>query len=167
MLQIQFFTIWSRLFFNVANISQNPGQNTYASSIGFLSNSIDALRLVMSSVLSTKPWLRDPEVVTIPWREALVQSTLSRASIDGSSNHNLPLKLGIYWTDSVVSPQPPIIRGLHTVVDTLRRAGHKASCVRSVFLCPHLISTHSKVVDWNPPPQSTAKRVHVSCHFLF
>jgi amidase len=102
MLQIRFFYFMAWLFFNVANISQNPGQNTYASSVGFLSNSIDALRLVMSSVLSTQPWLRDPEVVTIPWREALVQSTLSRASIDGSSNNTLPLKLGIYWTDGVV-----------------------------------------------------------------
>jgi amidase len=79
----------------------------------------------MSSVLSTQPWLRDPEVVTIPWRQDLVDSTLSRASPDGSSNQNLPLKLGIYWTDGVVGPQPPIIRGLHAVVNTLRKAGHK------------------------------------------
>lgn len=139
MLQIRFFYFMAWLFFNVANISQNPGQNTYASSVGFLSNSIDALRLVMSSVLSTQPWLRDPEVVTIPWREALVQSTLSRASIDGSSNHTLPFKLGIYWTDGVVAPQPPIIRGLHTVVDTLKKAGHKVNYVRSIILRPHLI----------------------------
>ncbi|KFY92325.1 hypothetical protein V500_04203 [Pseudogymnoascus sp. VKM F-4518 (FW-2643)] len=121
----------------------NPGQTTYASSIGFLSNSIDGLELVMSSVLSTQPWLRDPEVVTMPWRQDLVDSTLSRASPEGSSNGNSPLKLGIYWTDGVVGPQPPIIRGLHTVVDTLRKAGHK-------------------VVDWNPPSQSTAKRVHLA-----
>lgn len=121
----------------------NPGQNTYASSVGFLSNSIDALQLVMKSVLSTQPWLRDPEVVPIPWRQTLVDSTLSRASADGSSNYNTPLKLGIYWTNGVVGPHPPIDRGLRAVVDTLRKAGHK-------------------VVDWNPPSQSTAKRVHLA-----
>jgi amidase len=120
----------------------NPGQNTYASSVGFLSNSIDALQLVMKSVLSTQPWLRDPEVVPIPWRQTLVDSTLSRASADGSSNYT-PLKLGIYWTDGVVGPHPPINRGLRAVVDTLRKAGHK-------------------IVDWNPPSQSTAKRVHLA-----
>ena len=81
----------------------------------------------MKSVLSTKPWLRDPEVVTIPWRQSLVDSTLSRASPDGSSNKNIPLKLGIYWTNNAVGPQPPIDRGLHLVVETLRKAGHKVS----------------------------------------
>jgi len=121
----------------------NPGQNTYASSVGFLSNSIDALQLIMKSVLSTQPWLRDPEVVPIPWRQTVVDSTLSRASADGSSNYNTPLKLGIYWTNGVVGPHPPINRGLRTVVDTLRKAGHK-------------------IVDWNPPSQSTAKRVHLA-----
>jgi amidase len=106
---------------------QNPGQNTYASSVGFLSSSIDSLELVMKSILSTQPWLRDPEVVTIPWRQSLVDSTLSRASPDGSSNKNIPLKLGIYWTNNAVGPQPPIDRGLHLVVETLRKAGHKVS----------------------------------------
>lgn len=90
------FTMLSPLCLNDAEISQNPGQNTCTSSVGFLSNSIDALRLMMSSVLSTQPWLRDPEVITIPWRESEVESTLSRASIDDSRNHNLQLKLGIY-----------------------------------------------------------------------
>ncbi|KAA6414038.1 MAG: hypothetical protein FRX48_02400 [Lasallia pustulata] len=54
-----------------------------------------------------------------------------------------PLKLGALWTDGVVGPQPPIHRGLHTVVDAVRKAGHK-------------------VMSWKPPTQSTAKRVHVS-----
>lgn len=74
--------------------------------------------------MSTQPWLRDPEVVTIPWRQAAVDLTLSRASANGSSNSVLPLKLGIYWTDGVVGLHPPITRGLHTVIDTLRNAGH-------------------------------------------
>ena len=83
----------------------------------------------MSSVLSTQPWLRDPEVVSIPWRQEIVDNILSRASADGSSNDNIPLKLGIYWTDEVVGPHPPIIRGLHAVVDTLRKSGHKVRLI--------------------------------------
>jgi len=128
---------------DVANT--NPGQNTYPSSVGFLSTSIDALKLIMSSVLSTQPWLRDPEVVAIPWRQELADEVLQRASTeDGRALENeRPLKLGIYWTDGVVQPQPPIRRGLQMVVDAVRKAGHK-------------------VVEWNPPCQSTAKRVHLA-----
>ena len=90
----------------------------------------------MKSLLSTQPWLRDPEVVTIPWRQELLDSTLNRASAEGLSNQNRPLKLGIYWTDGVVAPQPPIERGLHTVVDTLRKAGHKVNCMpQCLYFC--------------------------------
>ncbi|CZR51505.1 related to general amidase [Phialocephala subalpina] len=99
----------------------NPGQNTYASSVGFLSSSVDALHL----------------------RQSLADSTLSRASTDGYSNSNLQLKLGVFWTDGIVGPHPPITRGLQLVVDTLRGVGHK-------------------VVNWNPPSQATARRIHLA-----
>ncbi|KAI9779264.1 MAG: hypothetical protein M1839_007516 [Geoglossum umbratile] len=121
----------------------NPGQNTYPSSIGFLSTSVDALKLVMASILSTQPWLRDPEVVSIPWRQETVDSTLERASPDGTANDQPPLKIGVYWTDGVVGPHPPILRGLRTVCNAIEKAGHK-------------------VVNWSPPSQSTAKRVHLA-----
>jgi|SRR5579862_3681523 len=104
---------------------QNPGQTTYSSSVGFLSTSLDALKLVMTSILSTQPWLRDPEVVSIPWRQEIVDSTLERASPDGTANNQPPLKIGVYWTDGVVGPHPPILRGLHTVCNAIEKAGHK------------------------------------------
>lgn len=59
----------------------------------------------------------------------MADAVFERAALDGSSNDRPPLKLGIYWTDGVVGPQPPIIRGLRTVVDTLRGAGHKVKLV--------------------------------------
>ena len=96
----------------------------------------------MTSILSTKPWLRDPQVTCIPWRQEIVDSTLARASLDGAAMGKLPLKFGIYWTDNVVEPQPPIARGLRMVHEAVREAGHK-------------------MVNWNPPPQSIAKGVHV------
>ncbi len=89
-----------------------------------MGTSLDALKLLMASVLSTQPWQRDPNVVPIPWRQDVVDATLSRAV---SSSSEQPLKLGIFWTDGVVTPQPPIARGLRMVVDALTKAGHKAS----------------------------------------
>ncbi|KAF8421819.1 amidase signature domain-containing protein [Tirmania nivea] len=123
----------------------NPGQNTYPSSVGFLSTSLDGLQLIMSSVLSTKPWLRDPEVASIPWRQQAVDEVLHRTSAENGSvkSGERPLKLGIYWTNGEVEPQPPIKRGLRMVVEAVQMAGHK-------------------IVDWNPPSQTTAKRVHLA-----
>ena len=108
-------------------LTQLPGETTYASSVSFIGTSIGALHLLMTSVLSTEPWLRDPKVMPIPWRQEITDTTLQRAAPDGSSNDALPLKLGVFWTDGVVTPQPPISRGLHLVADAVRKAGHKAS----------------------------------------
>ena len=101
----------------------NPGQNTYRSTVGFLSTSLGGLELILRSILSTKPWLNDPAVVPMSFRQEIVDEYLSRA--EPSKLSGLPLKLGVLWNDGVVGPQPPIIRGLHMVVNAVRRAGHK------------------------------------------
>ncbi|KAK0670330.1 Acetamidase [Cercophora samala] len=125
---------------DVANT--NPGQNTYRSTVGFMSTSVAGLELALRATLSTKPWERDPAVVPIPFRQEIFDEYQSRASGDGTASSK-PLKLGILWTDRAVGPHPPIIRGLQEVADALTAAGHK-------------------VVDWDPPIQAIAKRVHVS-----
>ncbi|RSM18086.1 hypothetical protein CDV31_003008 [Fusarium ambrosium] len=125
---------------DVANT--NPGQNTYRSTVGFLGTSLDALELLLKSVLSTKPWQRDPSVVPIPFRQEVIDSYTSRADESGQAKSTTqPLKIGVFWTDGVVGPHPPVVRGLRIVHDALKSSGHK-------------------VVDWEPPSQATAKRVH-------
>lgn len=79
----------------------------------------------MTSILSTQPWIRDPAVISMPWNSDMEKSTLARALPDGSANKKLPLKLGVFWTDGVVGPQPPIKRGLRIVHDVLKSVGHK------------------------------------------
>ncbi|KAL8650704.1 MAG: hypothetical protein Q9226_005027 [Calogaya cf. arnoldii] len=110
---------------NVANT--NPGQDTYASSVGIMGTSIDAIKLVMTSVLSTSPWLRDPNVVKMPWNSKAETSTLARANADGSAN-GVPLKIGMYWTDGVVTPHPPVTRGLRIIHDLIHDLNHKVAC---------------------------------------
>ena len=61
----------------------------------------------------------------MPWNSDMEKSTLARALPDGSANEELPLKLGVFWTDGVVGPQPPIERGLRIVHDVLKSMGHK------------------------------------------
>ncbi|KAK3307120.1 amidase signature domain-containing protein [Chaetomium strumarium] len=122
----------------------NPGQNTYRSTVGFLSTSPGGLELALRSILSTRPWERDPAVVPIPFRQEVVDKYRSRADGDGKATQSeLPLKLGVLWTDGVLGPHPPILRGLRELVDALRQAGHK-------------------IVDWNPPSHATGRRIHIS-----
>ena len=69
--------------------------------------------------------MRDPNVVKMPWNGNAETSTLARANPDGSANGDRPLKIGLYWNDSVVTPQPPVSRGMKIVNDVLENLGHK------------------------------------------
>lgn len=89
----------------------------------------------MTSILSTEPWTQDPAVVNIPWRLTVEDFTLARAGRLGQANEKQPLKLGIFWTDGAVQPQPPITRGLHVVAREVEKAGHKACSQKLVPLC--------------------------------
>ncbi|KAI1452458.1 amidase [Annulohypoxylon moriforme] len=122
----------------------NDGQTTYPMAVGFLSTSIDGIGLMLRSILSTQPWLRDPTVIPMPFRQDVVDEYLQRANNDGTVKQgHRPLKLGILWTDGVVHPHPPVTRSLRMVVDAVQNAGHK-------------------VVDWVPPSHETATRIHLS-----
>lgn len=123
----------------------NPGQNTYRSTVGFLSTSLDGLELIFRSVLSTEPWKRDPAVIPMPFRDQVVDDLLSRAKPNGAAKASaLPLKLGVLWSDGQVGPHPPVKRGLGMVVDAMKEAGHKACYFRvlpSFTLCFWLLRT--------------------------
>ncbi|KAI0396299.1 amidase [Xylariaceae sp. FL0594] len=115
---------------DVANT--NPGQTTYRSSVGFISTSVDGVALGMESVLGTRPWERDPAVVPIPWRREVADEVLLRAKAREEVAGGL--KFGVLWNDGVVTPHPPISRGMKMVVDAIEKAGYK-------------------VVEWKPPFQ--------------
>ncbi|KAG8418083.1 hypothetical protein J3458_005520 [Metarhizium acridum] len=122
----------------------NPGQNTYRSTVGFLSTSLDGLELIFRGILSTKPWLNDPAVVPIAFRQAIIDDYTCRVELNGLVKESKqPLKLGVLWTDGIVQPHPPVTRGLNILVAALKQAGHL-------------------VVNWNPPSQRTAGRLHES-----
>ena len=79
-------------------------------------------------------------------------SFLSRAESDGSANGSLPLKLGIYWNDGVVAPQPPIARGLRTVVKAVQAAGHKAGTTilkQAISGLNETLCLHLNIRSWN------------------
>lgn len=132
-----------------------------------MGTTIDAVKLVMTSILSTQPWIRDLAVISMPWNSDMEKSTLARALPDGSANKKLPLKLGVFWTDGVVEPQPPIKRGLRIVHDVLKSVGHKVklTLLMSKEREKEADAVPFQVVDWNPPLQDNAKRIHICAAF--
>ena len=99
-----------------------------------MGTTIDAARFLLTSLLSTEPWVRDPNVVKLPWNHDVETSTLARANPDGSSNGGKPLKIGIFWSDDVVAPHPPVHRGLRVVHDLLKDMGHKVQPLAYLLL---------------------------------
>lgn len=117
-------------------------------------------------LLSTEPWLRDPAVVPIPFRQNVMDAYLSRADKKGNATDR-PLKLGIFWTNDVLQPHPPVTRGLKMVAEAMRKAGHKVSSHHILLESSserewgRQLADVLQVVDWNPPSHRPAMETHV------
>ena len=101
------------------------GQNSILSVVGPLATTIGSLKYVFKSILSQSPWLYDPLVVELPWREAQEKETEELISSGR-------LTIGVLKTDGVVAPQPPVARAIRMVADAIGKLGQK-------------------VVEWKPP----------------
>lgn len=118
-------------YLGVAN--SMPGQNVVPSVCGPMATSARALRLMLQATLSQKPWLYDPDVIEMPWREELATSLPQ----DGSK-----LTFGLHTTTGEVTPLPPVQRALALIAALIRRMGHD-------------------VIDWNPPSHVEASALIV------
>lgn len=106
-----------------------------AGSLGILSQSIDGLAISFKAILESKPWLYDPEVAEIPWRQDKFNSIISRTCSPGLQNGRLTF--GILSSDDFVEPHPTIGQAIAIVKKALQHCGYE-------------------VVDWKPPKQNTA-----------
>lgn len=93
--------------------------------VGIMGHSIQTLSLVFKSLLSTEPWLHDPYILPIPWRDTPYDQN-HRAS--GSS-----LSFGFMKHDGLVTPHPPIGRALRIVERALLVAGHNVNILALYF----------------------------------
>lgn len=96
------------------------GQNSVLSVVGPLATTARSLRFITKSILLKEPWMFDPAVHDIPWRNAKEEDVWK--TIKDSSGG---LTFGVLRKDNVVSPQPPVARAVEMVVDVLEKAGHK------------------------------------------
>ncbi|KAB8293877.1 hypothetical protein EYC80_009356 [Monilinia laxa] len=104
------------------------GQNTILSVVGPIATTARSLKLVMKSILSVQPWLHDPLVCEIPWRDEQEQMVLDTIKSNGGGQ----LAFGVFKCDRGVAPQPPVARAIDIVVNTVKRLGHKT-------------------IEWTPP----------------
>jgi amidase len=72
--------------------------------------SVRDYELFMRTVVDARPWLRDPEVVNVPWRR--VQPSTK------------PLRFGLVRGCAELPLHPPIARALHDTATRLKAAGH-------------------------------------------
>ena len=85
--------------------------------VGILGPSISSLRLVFKALLSSEPWLHDPEVLPIPYR----------ADAECRSETSNNLSFGIFTSDGVVNPHLPITRAVRMVAEALKAEGYKVA----------------------------------------
>lgn len=98
------------------------GQNTILSVVGPMARSVSSLRLLFRAVLSEKPWLHDPLVLELPWRDSIELDLRSQIE-----SNRAVLTFGVMPHDGFVRPHPPVQRAIKMIVDTLNRLGHRVS----------------------------------------
>jgi amidase len=86
------------------------GADTVESVLGPLSTSLFGLNLFMKAIIDSQPWLEEPALIPIPWREIQLPSDRS-------------LRIGVILNDGVVRPHPPITRALNLMTSNLQFAG--------------------------------------------
>ena len=92
--------------------------------LGPLSTSVSALKIFVQAVLAGEPWRYDPNASHRPWSESQYEL----------EEHNGGKKLcfGMMWTDGLVTPTPPIVRGMKIMKEKLEAQGHTGT--PTVFL---------------------------------
>ncbi|KAF5581774.1 amidase [Fusarium pseudoanthophilum] len=95
-------------FLNVANPS--PGQNNIPTVPGILGSSVASLKYLLRSLVLSRSWLQDPDVIPVAWNDTV--------------GLEKQLSFGLMQFDGVIMPHPPVKRGLDMVMKALHAAGH-------------------------------------------
>lgn len=89
--------------------------------------SLPSLRLMFESLQSTKPWLKDPEVINFTKR---LNNKCHPARLGGGEQ----TAFGWFENDGIVVPHPPIQRALRIVHKALDLKGYKVCTTMSTLI---------------------------------
>ncbi|EPQ60254.1 acetamidase [Gloeophyllum trabeum ATCC 11539] len=115
----------------------HDGMEAIIGVLGPLARSARDLALFCRTMLQYEPWLIEPPLLEIPWKQTVV---------DGA---DIPQRLcfAILWDDGVVKPHPPILDALQRTKRALLAAGHE-------------------VINWVPLDHQAAWDLIVKLYFL-
>ncbi|KAI9844152.1 MAG: Acetamidase [Sclerophora amabilis] len=119
------------------------GQNSMLSVVGPIAHSPASLRLVIKSVLSQQPWLHDPLVHELPWRNEQEDQIMEQIKAAGGGAGGLAF--GVLRHDGTVMPQPPVRRAIDVATGALQKMGHK-------------------IVEWNPPSHERGNAIALTTY---
>ncbi|KAH8102635.1 general amidase [Cristinia sonorae] len=97
-------------------VNSLDGQDSIGTTAGPLSVSIEGLKHFMQAVLSSRPWMVDPNVIRKPWDQDAYELK--------EHGNGQKLCFGILWDDGHLKPHPPINRALQMAKQALEKAGH-------------------------------------------
>ncbi|KAI0396049.1 amidase signature domain-containing protein [Xylariaceae sp. FL0594] len=113
------------------------GADSILGTIGPLSTSLEGVKLFVKTILDGKPWLREPSLVALPWRDDKKEESSGRKK----------LRVGVIQSDGVVRPHPPVWNALKSVIETLAR------------------SDRVELVEWKPEGHDRAWKFISSLYF--
>ncbi|KAL9023266.1 MAG: hypothetical protein Q9180_008305, partial [Flavoplaca navasiana] len=115
------------------------GGSYIAGTLGPLSTDLEGIEIMMKVILASKPWIIDPTLVPIPWRDNSCEAERSRRR---------RIKIGIMRSDDVVTPHPSVTRGLEMMVAYLKNL------------------EEVETVDWKPYDHKQAWEITASLYFV-
>ncbi|KAI0711600.1 amidase signature enzyme [Earliella scabrosa] len=99
-------------FLRTGNATSMPGQEGISAVYSPMTRTLEDLETFWRAIMGMKPWEYDHSVLPIPWRD-----------VDLASGK--PIRWGVLWDDSVVTPSPACKRALEMVVSELTSRGHE------------------------------------------
>jgi len=118
-------------------LGSHDGMDAIVGVLGPIARSARDLSLFCKVMLEYKPWLVEPPLLEIPWKEEVVNGA------------GLPSRLSfaILWDDGVAKPHPPIHAAMQRLKQQLLDAGHE-------------------VIDWIPIDHKYAWELITKLYFL-
>jgi Asp-tRNA(Asn)/Glu-tRNA(Gln) amidotransferase A subunit family amidase len=86
------------------------GQEAVASVNGPMAKTLEDITMYSKAIVDAQPWLVDPKMLPIPWRQPETKKKL---------------KIAVLWNDGICLPTPPVTRALREASESLKKAGHE------------------------------------------
>ncbi|KAJ3531999.1 hypothetical protein NM688_g7491 [Phlebia brevispora] len=118
-------------------MGSHDGMDAIVGALGPIATSARDLALFCRTMLQYEPWLIEPPLLEIPWKQDVVEGK-------GIADK---LCIAILWDDGVVLPHPPILDALKRTKEALLAAGHE-------------------VIEWIPVDHQEAWELVCKLYFL-